>query len=116
MKNIFGFTLIEVLVSLALFALILLGFDVMQLTAFQMNQSAYCVTMAALQMNSIDERLKALGKENGLQDQIAIWNRQNQWVLPGGKGVVAGRFPTYSIKLCWGRDKQMHCIHNRLIL
>lgn len=116
MKNIFGFTLIEVLVSLALFALILLGFDVMQLTAFQMNQSAYCLTMVALQMDSIDERLKVLGKGHGLQDQMKIWNRQNQLVLPGGKGVVLGRFPTYSIKLCWGRAKQIHCVQNKLVL
>lgn len=105
-----GFTLIEILVSLTLFAFILLGFDAMQLSAWRMNQSAYFLSTATHQMQGMGQRLQALGENNGLDRQITDWNAENQLVLPQGYGIVSGNYPNYQIELRWqegGQKKQL---------
>lgn len=106
MKSFFGFSLIEVLISLLLFTIILLAFNVMQLTAWRMNQSAYFLTTATLQIQAMKERLRVLDKEQDLSDLVARWNVENQTVLPQGNGSVLGRYPDYSIELCWTNKRK----------
>src|SRR5690242_4208553 len=101
MSKVSGFTFIEVIVSLLLLSLILLGFNAMQLQALRETQSAYDYSVAALQLNAMTERLRALDKWAGLQEQINIWNLQNKQVLPQGKGEVMG----HTIKITWGRNE-----------
>ena len=49
------------------------------------------------------ERLRALGNNTGLEQQIAIWNTENKISLPQGVGQVEGHFPTYRISIYWGK-------------
>ncbi|MHB1948439.1 MAG: type IV pilus modification PilV family protein [Gammaproteobacteria bacterium] len=103
----FGFTLIEVLISLLILSFILLGFDAMQLTSMRENRNAYYFSMAQNQLNSMIERLHAQPLS---LDQIAIWNQQNQQVLPNGTGYVQGHFPCYKITIFWGeKNHQDQC-------
>ncbi len=100
-----GFTLIEVVISLLLFSLVLLGFNAMQWQAVRETQSAYHFTVAASQLHAMTERLRALDKWSGLEQQIQKWNLQNQQVLPQGKGEVSGHYPAYTIKITWGKSE-----------
>jgi prepilin-type N-terminal cleavage/methylation domain-containing protein len=101
-KQKLGFTLIEVLVSFAIFVLILLFFGKVQLVAWQANQFAYSLFVATQQIINIQERLHALGDAEGLTEQVRIWEQENQKVLSGSKGSVSGYFPNYETQLCWG--------------
>lgn len=77
----------------------------MQLQSLRETQSAYDYSVAALQLNAMTERLRALDRGGGLQEQITIWNLQNKQILPQGKGEVSGD----TIKITWGRNE---CLKN----
>lgn len=101
-----GYTFLEVMISLLLFSLILLGFNAMQMQALQETQEAYYYTVAALQWNAMADRLRALDKQAGLDNQIKIWNNENK-ILLNAKGEVIGQYPSYTIKLNWGQNKSL---------
>ncbi len=100
--RIAGFSLLEVLVSLLLLAFIILGFDAMEVYSLHSLRNSYYLNVATGQLNNMAERLRALSEYSGLEQQIQIWNKENQQVLPEGRGVVAGRYPFYKITLYWG--------------
>ncbi len=112
-KKLFGFSLIEVLISLLLLSLILLGFDAMEIFALRENRAAYYFSVATNQLNTMLECLRALNSRDGLAQQIAIWNQQNQDVLPNGIGVVVGSYPMYTVTIYWG-EIQHSCEKMRL--
>lgn len=98
MKN--GFSLIEVLISLLILSLILLGFDAMEIDALRENRNAYYFSVAENQLNSIAQRIQAHPQD--ITKQLMIWNQQNQQILPQGKGNVSGLFPNYIVTIFWG--------------
>lgn len=102
--TISGFSFIEVLVSLLILSMMLLGLDASEYFAVRENRNAYFFSIATLQLQSMVERLKTLGTATGLDNQILIWNNQNQTVLPQGRGYISGQFPTYTITLFWGNE------------
>lgn len=108
-KNI-GFTLIEVLISLFILSLILLGFNGMLLLATQQTHAAYHFSIASQQMITMIERLHALGNAEGLEDQIITWNAQNRQLLPHGIGTITGSYPSYTVTLHWGK----HCLSENI--
>lgn len=100
-----GFTLIEVLVSLLLLALMLLGFEAMQIYSLRETRAAFYFAVATNQLTAMVERLRALKEYEGLDKQISIWNSQNQEILPQGLGVVSGIYPSYTITIYWGKQQ-----------
>lgn len=104
-KLISGFSLIEVLISLLILSVILLGFDTMQVKALRENENAYLFTVAENQLNSMAERLYANGVLSGAV--IARWNEQNKLLLPHGKGSITGSYPNYTIALFWGEKSTL---------
>ncbi len=120
-----GFTLLEVLISLLLFSLILLGFEDMQIVALKNARAANYFYLATEQMHNITERLKLLSNQHGLHQQIIQWNNENQQVLPAGRGLSVGQYPHYTLTLYWGNFNkkcdtiylgQAGCIANNLYL
>jgi prepilin-type N-terminal cleavage/methylation domain-containing protein len=99
-----GFSLIEVLVSLLLLSIILLNFDAIEIYALHSLQDTYYFNVAAGQLNNMAERLRALGKYQGVDQQIEIWNNQNQQLLPKSKGIIEGKYPVYHLTLYWGEN------------
>ena len=97
-----GFCLMEVLVSLLLFSFILLGFDAMEVYSLRSLRNSYYLNVATGQLNNMAERLRALADNSGIEQQIQIWNRENQKILPTGHGTVSGYYPFYKIILYWG--------------
>jgi prepilin-type N-terminal cleavage/methylation domain-containing protein len=97
-----GFTLLEVLISLMLFSLLLLGFEEMQIVSLQDTRAANYFYLASQQLHVITERLYLLSSENELPEQMFQWNKQNQAVLPAGRGILLGHYPNYKIMVNWG--------------
>jgi prepilin-type N-terminal cleavage/methylation domain-containing protein len=99
-----GFSLVEVLVSLFILSLILLGLDAMECVALRESHAAYFLNVAAIQMQAMTERLTTLDQAQGLEEQVAIWNSQNNELLPQSKGSLTGKFPVYQLSLSWGAN------------
>lgn len=100
-----GFTLLEVLISLFLLSLILLGTSAMQFVAQREARSAFYLAVAMEQISSMQSWL-LVAKNDLLVEQIDKWNRQNRQVLPNGYGTVFGDYPHYQINLFWGKQEK----------
>jgi len=117
-----GFTLVEVLVALAILSIGLLGIAKLQVSMVRYNQEAFLRTQATLQAYDMADRMRAnlQGVQNGSYDNIAsipsdpgclgsgctpatmaqydayAWNTANANTLPSGAGSVTaagnGRF------------------------
>lgn len=104
--NTKGFSLIEVLVSLLLISLILFGLDATELYALKEAKIAWFYSVAANQISNARERLAALKSDEGIENELAEWNLENQIVLPLGSGNITGSFPNYRIIIHWGNHSE----------
>ena len=86
-----GVSLIEILISLFIISIMLFGLDAMQLTALREVKAAYYVTVATEQITSMRERL-IVARNKNITPQIVIWNKQNNEILPHGRGAVTGEY------------------------
>src|SRR5207253_11148603 len=105
MPNLSGTTLIEILISLLLISLLLLGVDVMQIVSLRQTQANYYVTVAEQQMNNMLERLTI----NPHAD-LETWNKQNREVLPEGRGVINHD----ELAIYWGNISEQNCATNKM--
>jgi Tfp pilus assembly protein PilV len=109
-----GFTLLEILISFFILAMILFCFEAMQIYALRKTRNAFYLTIAIAQMNTMLERLSVLNADTqGLAAEITTWNEQNRQVLPQGNGKVLGSFPHYQVQIYWG-EKGAPCQQLRL--
>lgn len=113
MKDVSGMSLIEILISLLLLSILLLGFDAMQIKSLQVAKQSYFYTIAEQQLDQIIERLLA-SKTLNSADQIAAWNRENINLLPQGRSQVVGRYPHYTISIMWGGMNNLSCPSNKI--
>jgi len=106
MKQILGFSLIEVLVALFLLSVALLGVAGLHLVSLAHNHSAYLESIASQQLVSMAERLRA-NQGQQLAQEMILWNADNQRLLPAGQGEVSYYEDQYLIVLSWQwRDQQ----------
>ncbi len=101
-----GLTLFEVLISLLLFSLALLGLDAMLLSSWQFNRKAYFSALAEQQMHNLKERMRLQDGGEELAHSIAAWNQENHRILPSAEGGVEGAYPDYRLSLCWGDQQE----------
>ncbi|SRR5579883_1256468 len=113
MRSHIGSSLIEILVSLLILSLMLLGFDAMQLAALQKAKAAYYFSVATQQLEVMSERLRALGEGN-TEDLLQAWNQQNQTVLPQGRGTLSGGYPDFTLAIFWGAVTESQCTKNTI--
>lgn len=104
-KKFYGYTLLEVLVSLFLLSLLMLGLNSIQAVSLRNAHSASYSAIAAMQLQSMAERLKLLN-DNEITEQVTYWNNQNKSMLPQGRGTVSGHFPSYHVVIYWGQTTQ----------
>lgn len=104
-----GATLIEILVSLVLLSLMLLGLDAMQLTALREAKVSLYYAEASQQLHLMQEKLTALHLSDPA-DAINRWNQQNAAVLPHGRGVAQNGV----ISVFWGDMNLDRCEHNKI--
>ena len=124
-----GFSMIELLVSLVVLAIGLLGLAALQTTALRNNQSSYFTTIATSQIQSMADRMRAnpSGLSDGDYNSISgipsdpgcnpctpaqhaqrdayQWNTDNRNLLPSGQGTVTANGSTYTITVMWDNDR-----------
>lgn len=126
-----GFALVEVLVTIIIMALGLLGMANLQANGVRQNGSSLLRTLAAQQAYDMADRIRAnpagvtLGSYNNLSGtgtnpdcqantctpaQLAnydkyIWNTDNASLLPSGAGTVTGSNNLFTIVVRWDGDR-----------
>ena len=125
-----GFTLIEVLVTVIVLAIGLLGLAGLQLTALKYNHSAYMRSQATILTNDITDRMRAnrtvataggynialgvvpaatscegVGQNCSNADMatadLSEWKQQLAGLLPSGDGSIAQVGSTFTITIQW---------------
>lgn len=114
MKNKFtdGFSLIEVLMSLFLFSLMLLGLENITIYAARENNQAWVRAVMINQITSMSERLHTLTDETDFNKVVTLWNLENSTILNQPRSNVVGTYPNYIIHLC----VQSFCIEEEVHL
>lgn len=117
MKNIRqqGLSFIEILISLFILMIVLLGIDGMGLTTLYETKNSWIFNTAINQLHNINERLQLIKNKTELSEQVKMWNQQNKMVLPHGKGVVTGVFPDLVVTIYWGNHSgKKSCMKNQI--
>lgn len=81
-----AYALTEVLLALAVFAVVLLPLLRMSLVQVHDSINSYWRTVAINQAQSMLERLRVNHSSVARQRELLAWNRINQFVLPNGHG------------------------------
>lgn len=121
----YGFGLIEVLISVVVLAVGLLGIAGLQLTMIRDNHAAYMRSIAIAQTSNMIDRMRAnyegvkAGHYNNISgipanpncspcsgSQLAQldayqWNTKNAQLLPSGQGSVVSGGNRFTISVCW---------------
>ncbi|WP_133126917.1 type IV pilus modification protein PilV [Legionella nagasakiensis] len=124
-----GFSLIEVLISVIVLAIGLLGVAAIQLNMIRYNHSAQMRSIAISQANNMLDRMRAnySGVKTGLYNNLSgipdnpgcttcsssqiaqldayQWNSKNALLLPSGQGTVVGNGNRYTITLYWDNNR-----------
>lgn len=93
-----GSSLIEIVLSLMLISMSLLGLMRLHILALQVTDNAFLQSIAVVQLQSIIDRLAV--NPNHPTDALHHWNKDNKRLLPSGMGFVTGQQP-YLIRLTW---------------
>lgn len=107
-----GVSLIEILISIILLSILLLGVDAMQITTLQRAKTNYYFAVATQQLNILTEQLKL--EKHDVSVLLSAWNKQNQIVLPQGRGTIQGDFPHYELTIFWGNKNASECKTNKI--
>ena len=124
-----GFSLLEVLISVAILAIGLLGIAALQVKAIEYNHGAQLRSIAVAQIDSMIDRMRAnyagvkAGSYNNISgtpakplctactsSEIAIrdthqWNTSNAILLPSGQGTVVSNGSLYTVILRWDNNR-----------
>jgi len=92
-----GFSMIELLVSMLVFAVGLLGIISLQTYSMRMTHDAELMGQASLLVNSMADKLRVQGD----QLDIAPWKQQVELALPQGSGTVEKNGQLFTILVDW---------------
>lgn len=106
-----GFSLIEVLTSMFILSLAVLGMDAMLLTALREAKSAYYFRAALQQIQNIAV-LSTMTDDIAVQK--TIWNLQNKDVLPHGRGIIEQTYSDTNLNIMWGNYPNAECQHHQI--
>lgn len=109
-----GFSLLELLVSLLVFSVGILGLMSVQLSALRLNHDASLNYKASLLAAERAEQMLATGSMTGLQQ----WQDDVAKILPAGIGTVTHLAASYSIKIQWQPSEaqnQAQAAHSELL-
>lgn len=81
-----GFTLIEILIAWAIVSSVLFSIIALQTHNARHLYHLYLQNIAIMQLDNMLERLRANRSVFVRERELALWNAQNQQVLPNGAG------------------------------
>ncbi len=102
--SIKGTSMVEILTSMCLIAVILIMLAQLQVFAYEKSHASYLFNLARLQMNNAGERLDVIRLAAESSSIMEIWKRQNVSLLPQGMVEIREQFPGYDISLYWGKS------------
>ena len=91
-----GFSLIEVIISSAIFSVGLLGLLRLQMLSLQHAYGAMLMGQAEHQLVNMAEQLMITASPD-----LETWNHENILFFPQGEGILKGILPSYQLKLSW---------------
>lgn len=124
-----GFSLLEILVSLIILSIGMLGLAALQLNAIRYNHGAELRSIATQQALAMIERMRAnrqgvadgaYGSLSGIpaqanctacstgemaQKDLYDWNTSNAALLPAGQGTVTGNGPIHTVTVRWDNNR-----------
>ncbi len=98
-----GFSLIEVMISIVIFSVGLLGLLRLQTLSLQHAYSAMLTSQAESQLVDMADQLMI----TAIPD-ISLWNNENNLLLPQGNGVLYGAAPHYQLQLFWNFEEKQN--------
>jgi len=130
MRDARGFSMVEILVTIFILSIGLLGLAGLQATGLKNNQSAFLRTVAMQQAYDMADRIRAnpMGKDAGDYDTLSgtgsdpgcissgctpaqmaqydkyAWNTDNAAALPTGQGTVTRSGNMFTVTLMWDDD------------
>jgi len=104
-----GLTLIEVLFSLMVLSLTLLGLEAMELTAWHSNLNAYYLSQVEQQIDNLQEILRFFAGSGKADQQIQLWEQETRLILPQAAIKLSGEYPFYHLRLTWGEVHKGSC-------
>lgn len=104
-RNSRGFSLLEILIALAILSVCLLGIVGLENAAFKRTYAAYLRSIAVIQINNMVERVRA-----GAAPECSNWNAENKLLLPHGNGKCSAT----KIAVCWRYTRDEECIESKL--
>lgn len=94
-------SLLEVLISLSLLSIVILGEGALQLSSSHNIRTSYYMSVATEEINNITTLLHHLPTVD-LADSIINWQEHVAKVLPQGKGVIEREGSHYDVSIFWG--------------
>jgi Tfp pilus assembly protein PilV len=113
MRQHVGFSFIEMMVSMLLLSLALLGLDAMTFSALREAKIAYYLSVANQQLLNMSELVK-MKKSIPSSEEIRLWNEQNKEMLPQGRGKVNAQASSIQIAIFWGKIQESMCNMNKI--
>ena len=96
-----GFTLIEILIAVSIFAIALLGVGAMQTSAVRGNMQAQVISAEVLQSSSKAEALYALPYGDAELTDGTHTDGDFSWIVPTVNSGAANEYKTIALTLTW---------------
>ena len=96
-----GFTLLEVLITVVIFSVGLLGLAGLQATGIKLNHSSLLRTQATLLVYDVADSVRAKGLSNYGQSDIDDWKGELSKKLPSGDGSISFNGNRATIAVSW---------------
>lgn len=106
-----GFSLIEILISLLLLSILMMGFEATSLYAVREIREAYFLSYAQNQMASLADYVRA-HQLRVSPDFLENWNQQNKDILPKVTSQIIEGETFYKVELCW--KEQNNCLRENI--
>jgi prepilin-type N-terminal cleavage/methylation domain-containing protein len=98
MRNSFGFSLLEVMISLFILSFALFAYVELQQAAVRCNHSAYRYSLANQLLQNITEELRS---SPDAAEEIKTWQHTVASALPKGEGKVIYTHAFYHLSIQW---------------
>jgi len=96
-----GFSLIEVMLSLFILSVGLLGFTRSQLMALRTSEQAYFINLADLKANELAEHVYSCGDQACIQAQLALVEEDIAKIFPEGEAFLTKQGHDCQYKISW---------------
>jgi Tfp pilus assembly protein PilV len=107
-----GASIMELLVSMVLVSILLLGIDAMQIRGIQQAKINFYFAVSQQQISLMAERLRLSTHHASLY--LPEWNQQNQSLIPQAKSILNMSDSHYTLAVLWGSKNEQTCLQDKV--